>query len=64
VVCPHEPLLKLGVPWVKKKLGNTVIAHVTIGTTFEVEQLNKISTIIIKNSCNVNLTAFSTKKHD
>jgi hypothetical protein len=47
---------------VGKKSWETLTAHVTIGITFEVEQLNKISTIIITNSCNVNLTAFSTQK--
>jgi hypothetical protein len=26
VVFPHEPLLKLGVPWVKQKLQNTDLA--------------------------------------
>jgi hypothetical protein len=25
VVCPHESLLKLGVPWVKKRFRNTVL---------------------------------------
>jgi hypothetical protein len=54
VVCPHEPLLNLGVPWVKKRLRNTELINIMAETALLI-MLQFISVPNIRHSCAASL---------